>query len=185
MAWLLPRRLSLACLLLVFTACATTGSRIEELRRRAEAGDLGAQVALGHHYAAGDGVERDLVRAASLYRGAAEAGNAEGQLALGLLYREGAGVPQDHPEAARWIRRAAQSGHAKARYYLGIMHREGDGVPRDNVAAHAWLNLAAAALPQGEREQAARQRDWLSEVMTPVEIAEAQRLAREWAAGGR
>jgi len=44
--------------------------------------------------------------------------------------------------------------------------------------AHMWLNLAAA---QGF-EKAAELHDLLEENMTPVQLAEAQRLAREWKA---
>lgn len=47
---------------------------------------------------------------------------------------------------------------------------------RDYVPAHIWYNLAAA---QGD-EVAAQFRDDLAEQMTRDQIAEAQRLAREW-----
>ncbi len=44
-----------------------------------------------------------------------------------------------------------------------------------------WLNLAAA---QGF-EKAAELRDLLEENMTPEQLAEAQRLAREWTPEGK
>ena len=53
---------------------------------------------------------------------------------------------------------------------------QGHGVPQDYVSAHMWLNLAAA---QGE-EKAAERRDYVAALMTPEQIAEAQRLARKW-----
>lgn len=51
-----------------------------------------------------------------------------------------------------------------------------NGVPQDKAQAHVWLNLAAA---QGH-ELAAEIRETVAGIMTPADIAEAQRLAREW-----
>jgi hypothetical protein len=59
---------------------------------------------------------------------------------------------------------------------MGEMYRDGHGVPQDFILAHMWLNLATA---QGNPE-AEKMRDELAERMTPSQIAEAQRLAREW-----
>lgn len=174
-------RLTLLALVIALGGCTSTEEQLKTLDQKAALGDANAQFALGQKYLEGDGVDPDPVRAASLFRQAAEAGDHRAQLALGLLYREGAGVPQDPPEAVRWIRRSAESGNARARFVLGSLYEEGEGVQRDVVAAHAWFNLAAASLPPEERERAARRRDWLAEVMTPAQVAEAQRLAREWA----
>jgi TPR repeat protein len=52
----------------------------------------------------------------------------------------------------------------------------GWGVPKDYVLAHMWWNLAAA---QGD-EEAVKNRDIAAGMMTPAQIAKAQRLAREW-----
>jgi uncharacterized protein len=61
------------------------------------------------------------------------------------------------------------------------MYVQGQGVPRDYVQAHMWFNLAASRFTgeAGHNIDAAA-RDDLSEEMTPAQIAEAQRLAREW-----
>ncbi len=97
------------------------------------------------------------------------------------MYGNGQGVPQDDAEAARWYRKAAEQGLAKAQYRLGIMYYKGQGVPQDYVQAHMWFNLAAAGLPPGEyHDNAAEIRDLVAKLMTPAQIAEAQRLAREW-----
>src|SRR3546814_8809251 len=50
----------------------------------------------------GRGVERDLVKAAELYRAAAEQGLAEAQHNLGYLYERGLGVGRNPAEAAVW-----------------------------------------------------------------------------------
>ena len=56
------------------------------------------------------------------------------------------------------------------------MYENGDGVPQDYIQAHMWFNLAGA---RGDA-QGIKDRDALSREMTPDQIAEAQRLAREW-----
>jgi hypothetical protein len=46
-----------------------------------------------------------------------------------------------------------------------------------------WLNLAASRFPaseKDERDKAVIARDMVASKMTPVQIAEAQKLAREW-----
>jgi TPR repeat protein len=60
------------------------------------------------------------------------------------------------------------------------MYATGRGVPQDYVQAHMWINLAASRPTGEERETAAELRDLLRTQMTPEQIAEAQRLAREW-----
>jgi hypothetical protein len=85
-------------------------------------------------------------------------------------------VPQDDREAVRWYRLAAERGYALAQYNLGRMYYFGKGVPQDYVEGHLWWNLAAA---QGD-EDAAKNRDIVARLMTPAQLAEAQRLAREW-----
>ncbi len=102
------------------------------------------------------------------------------------MYSEGQGVPQDYAEAVKWFTKAAEQGHAKAQNNLGLMHEEGRGVPQDYVQAHMWYNLAAAGSPPGEaRDEAAKDRDTVAKLMTPAQIAEAQRLAREWQPRGQ
>ena len=110
----------------------------------------------------------------------AEQGNADAQYSLGLAYHEGEGVPQDHAEAVKWYRLAADQGEAKAQANLGLMYAIGEGVPQDYVLAHKWINLAASRLTGEEREKRVKARDSVAEKMTPEQIAEAQRLAREW-----
>ncbi len=80
------------------------------------------------------------------------------------------------------LRRLAEQGDATAEAVLGSMYYEGrSGAPQDYVLARMWLNLAAA---QGF-EKAAELRDLLEENMTLDQLAEAQRLAREWKAKGK
>jgi hypothetical protein len=84
-------------------------------------------------------------------------------------------------EAVKWLHRASDQGNADAQLTLGCMYAEGKRVPRDHVSAHKWLNLAAASLAGRSREEAAKHRDRISEVMTAAERREAEALARQWA----
>ena len=79
-------------------------------------------------------------------------------------------------EAIKWFRKAADQGDADAQLLLGSLYLTGNGVPQDYVIAHMWLNLAAAH----GKEEAAEGRDHAEKLMTPAQIAEAQKLAREW-----
>ncbi len=86
------------------------------------------------------------------------------------------GVPQDYAEAAKWFGKAADQGEAKAQFNLGVMYDNGYGVSQDYVQAHMWYNLAEA---QG-RTAAARNRGRVAKLMTPAQIAEAQRRVGKW-----
>ena len=110
------------------------------------------------------------------YRKAAAQGQADAQYNLGGMYAKGEGVPQDHAQAMDWYRKAAEQGYAAAQFNLGVMYDNASGVPQDFVQAHKWFSLAAA---QGEAD-AIKNRDAIAAKMTPAQIAEAEKLAREW-----
>ena len=87
----------------------------------------------------------------------------------------------DYAAALREFRPLAEQGNAKAQNNLGLMYVGGLGVPQDYVQAHMWLDLAASRYPPGEdRDRAVKNRDIYAKMMTPAEISEAQKLAREW-----
>ena len=111
------------------------------------------------------------------YRLAADRGDASAQFNLGIIYDEGLGVPRDYAEAMKWYSRAANQGFASAQYNLGAMYFEGRGVPEDFVQAHMWFNLSSQAQDNWHMTQ---DRDMTARLMTPAQIAEAQKLAREW-----
>ena len=113
-------------------------------------------------------------------RARAEQGDASAQFNLGNMHANDEGVPQDYSEAMRWYRLAAEQGDAGAQFILGVMYADGEGVPQDYVQAHKWFNLAAASAEVASREAYVEARDDVAARMTPSQIAEAQRLAREW-----
>lgn len=72
--------------------------------------------------------------------------------------------------------KAAEHGEPAALYDLGLLYSTGQGVEQNFIEAHKWFNLAAL---RGLR-RAAVDRTELARDMSLMEIAEAQRQAREW-----
>ena len=89
-------------------------------------------------------------------------------------------MPQDNQEAASWARKAAEQGQVEAQYNLALSYANGEGLPQDYIQAHKWLNLAAPLSPGEVMDNDRLLRDKLAEKMTASQVAEAQRLAREW-----
>ncbi len=85
----------------------------------------------------------------------------------------------DYAAALREWRPLAEQGHAMAQTFLGVMYSKGQGVPQDYVLAHMWFDLAAWP-GQSLRDLVIKDREAVAAWMTPAQIAEAQRLAREW-----
>ena len=123
----------------------------------------------------------DYATAIREWRPLAKQGVADAQYNLGVMYGEGLGVPQDYAKAVGWWRKAAEQGHATAQYNLGVAYHNGEGVPQNYAQAHMWHNLAASRFPPGEdRDKVVKNRDHVAKKMTPAQISEAQKLAREW-----
>jgi TPR repeat protein len=82
---------------------------------------------------------------------------------------------------AKSLRKLAGQGDAEAQSRLGSMYYQGQGVPPDQVQAHKWLTLATITFTnKPERDQAIKVRNSVATQMTPAQIAEAQKVAREW-----
>jgi uncharacterized protein len=145
------------------------------LLKLASDGDAEAQYFLGHMYRAPLFVPQDYVAAMAWYRKAADQRNAEAQHMIGLLYDEGLGVPQDYGHAVRWYRRSANQGSWRGQFGLGHMYNFGRGVTQDHVQAYMWLTLVVAVEPMYRLDL-----NYIAAKMTPAQIAEAQKLAREW-----
>ena len=97
--------------------------------------------------------------------------------------------------AMKWWRRAAVRGNTSAQMKLAYLYGDGrGGVPIDYTEAYKWYDIAAAivgarvdGLPvaashKGEKDNSDQlwYRDQVAKHMTSEQIAEAQRLAREW-----
>jgi TPR repeat protein len=73
---------------------------------------------------------------------------------------------------------AAQAGAPDALFELGMLYATGLDVEADLVVAHKWFNLAAM---RGNRSALAHRIE-LAREMSASQIAQAQKLAREWLA---
>lgn len=106
----------------------------------------------------------------------ARQGDANAQYHLGVMYHNGFGVTQNLQEAINWYRKAAEQGLAAAQYNLGVMYHNGGKVKQDYVQSYMWFDIAEinGAL------QAGSNREVTASKMTPAQITEARRLAREW-----
>ena len=91
------------------------------------------------------------------------------------MYTKGKGVTQDYKEAVKWYRLAAEQWYADAQNNLGVMYANGEGVIQDYIRAHMWLNLAAS---KGNKT-GGEYREKITKMMTPAQIADAQKMARE------
>ena len=177
------------------TNATTMQRRCRSSVRLADQGDAFAQYDLGVMYANGQGVPQDYAQAVAWYRKAADQGNAAAQTNLGVMYarrpRRAAGlragrrlVPQGRRPGER--RRAGQP-----RRDVRQRPRRAAGLcPRSYVA-----QLGGVALDDATRQmrskcamtapRAVKARDDVAAKMTPAQIAEAQRLAREWKPSSR
>ena len=99
---------------------------------------------------------------------------------LGVMDSKGQRGAQDYAEAVRWYRKAAEQGLPDAQFYLGLMYGKGQGVPQDYTQAHLWFNLAASRTTGEDQQKHAKARDVIADMMTAAQVAEAQKLAREW-----
>ena len=157
-------------------------------------GNSGALLALGSLYELGKGVPRDQKKAEELYstavsrgsfvatelakeRVGAAKGDADAEYRLGELWLGGGvGLVEDIDEALRLINKAADKFHPGAISALGFMYKKGWKVPQDYVMACKWYNIGAA-LGDGRSKH---ERDAIAKMMTPSQLADAQKLAREW-----
>lgn len=182
--------------------------RFEEIRASAENGELSAQETLAHFYLNGSGTARDCERARRWLRKAADGGRTSSQTQLAMWLWLGhplrdsspeARIPESPAEAALWFLRAAEKGDEFASFTIGTMFARGEGVKQDFVQAYKWFSVAANSSTQEDAdlltpwglgifqptrlstaELASQARDRMALRMTPQQIDEAQRLAREF-----
>lgn len=87
-------------------------------------------------------------------------------------------TPRNATEYIEQLRAKAERGDTEAQNLLGGLYYFGQGVPLDDAKAYMWFSVAAG---QGS-QKAIQWQDIVARSLTPAQIAEAQRLAREWLA---
>ena len=108
----------------------------------------------------------------------AEEGDALAQvLVAGSYFMMG---PTRYPEAVVWYQRSAEQGHPEGQLGLAQMYAYGFGTDQKFVHAYMWSSLAERGLRPSRRYRAKEVRKDVVQWMTPDQIAEAQRMVREW-----
>lgn len=154
---------------------------VTELLPLARKGNAAAQYYIALLLHQGKGLPEDNRAAAEWARKAAAQGNADAETLLGFLYVQGQGVPRDDVEAARWFEKAALKENWTGQMKMGMCHMCGLGLPLDYLKAYMWFDLATARSTGHDQMLNRNLRDTFAGMhLTPAQIAEAQRLAREW-----
>ncbi len=111
----------------------------------------------------------------------ADQGESEAQVNLAELYATRQVVPEDQEEAVKWYRKAADQGYSDGQVSLGLWLTIGKSNAQDNAEA---IELLRASVPSSlfdmDKRKFAEARDELAAKMTPQQVAESERLAREW-----
>ena len=178
-------------------ATKNSGAQVAD-DRRDPFRDAKAQSRLGTMYATGRDVPQDYVQAHKWFNLAAASGDTEAAQALhraasqmtpeevaeaerlaqewqlgdaGLAFTRG-----EHEKALELARPLAERGGAYAQSLLGSMYLAGKGVPQSDLQAFVWASLAANS---GD-PHLIKIRDRIGLRLTPEELAEAQKLVKEW-----
>jgi TPR repeat protein len=125
------------------TLPTVTKSRLDLLIEAADAGDPFSQNALGCRLRAGEGVKRDLPRAARYFKMAADQGNVEAMVNYGMALEGGSGLAQNMAMAAEYYERAMDAGDSWGMFCYADMLEFGKGVPKDEARAVQLFKLAA------------------------------------------
>jgi TPR repeat protein len=133
----------------------------------------------GARYATGQGVARDVERAAGLFRRACDQGSARACNNLGVLYHQESGaIPRDDAQAARLFMAACDAGYMPACYNLGLLYEPAEnGKPRAaelfRRACHGGHQPACTKLRQATK--IARPGSMESEAPEPCTTRDGQR----------
>ncbi len=148
---------------------------IPELIAFAAKGDAKACLELGDRSLEGDGVPRDVTKAAALYEQAAKAGAADGWFRLGKIYHDGLLDVPDYGKALDYFTTAAKAGVVEAQHNIGAMLVSARGVKRDYIEGLAWLIVAKQAGAPSDAETQVRARV----SRRPADIAAAEARAAD------
>jgi TPR repeat protein len=156
---------------------------VKELLPLAHSGNATAQYYIARMLQEGKGLPEDKKAAFSWAQKAAAQEDGAAEALLGIIYAQGRGVPRDDNEAARWFHKAAARGNAIGQSKMGMCCLHGVGVPKDSVKAYMWFDLAASASTGHDYVCNCDLRDTIATLgLTPAQIAEAKKQAREWKA---
>lgn len=150
-------------------------------RKAAEQGLVITQVVLAKIYEGGYHVPQDYAEAAKWYLMAAERGDLNSQETIALFYWSGKGIPANRVRAHMWANLAVVGEQSYSEDRVSALNaiNAGPGTPEEK-----GLAIQILSIKRPERSSFAEMvfgmRKSIEASMTPAQIAEAQRLAREW-----
>lgn len=125
---------------------ARNSESIPELTKKAEQGNVNAQLKLGYAFLKGQREKINYQKARDWFHKAANQGNPQAQFELGKNYEGGRGVKIDLNKAFTWYRKAALSGNVQAQIRISIEYFYGSVVPEDKKKSKKWFLLAKESL---------------------------------------
>lgn len=152
-------------LMVSFLACSSWGvaeetglnaqqylSRLPEIQKEAEAGNVSEQSRLAILYMAGIEGKPDYKNGAYWLKKAAKQDSVFAETLLAFMYVEGLGVPQDFDEAVHWARKSAAYNNYAGQLIMGALYEAGAGVSQSDRKAAEWYEKSA----QYEKDMGAR-----------------------------
>ena len=125
-------------------AASATNTVMDELSKRANAGDAQAQFELVLKLEIGQGCPANPAEATRLLKLAAQSGLKEAQYRLGDHFLRGeAGYTQDNEKAIEWLRKSAEQDYDAAQFSLGWCYEFGLALNEDLRLAATWYQKAA------------------------------------------
>jgi uncharacterized protein len=146
------------------------------VHKAADQGNVEAQIILGSMYEGGHGVPQDYAAAVSWFRKAANKGSAHAQYDLGIMYNKGTVSRRTMRLLRAGFERRPTRETPRVKGYLG---------PCMPMVAACRRTMSQPTCGstwrlQVETKGGTELRDRVANLMTPAQIAEAQKLAREW-----
>jgi TPR repeat protein len=133
---------------------------LEEIQKRAAAGQADMQRALGHMHLAGvKGAKKSYSEAFKWFSAAAARNDSLAMDRLGLMYLMGLGMPQNFEEAFALFKRSADLQCSQGEFHLGVAYQYGLGVQADKHRARFWIERSA------DREDAIPEAYWGYELL--------------------
>ena len=146
-------------------------------RKAAGQGRREGELGLGMRYLFGQGVAQDLEEARRWLTPAANQGHPYAQFLLAKMFESGQGGPVDTASAAKYYEPAANYGIPEAQYRLGLLLASDRSNGASQISAYKWLVLA-----QDSVKESATSAQELHKLLTPSQLAQAEREIAEWRA---
>ena len=150
----------------MFDGAAFRENAWDNILRRAQQGEVQAQIDIAYGYLDGDPfweVQRNIPEAIRWFTEAANQGHSLAAYNLALLFQQGEeGIQPDPQLGLEWLTYSAQLNYGLAQLHTADCYQQGKGCPANPALAHAWYSLPIIAdngLPEAARKKA-RQRKY-------------------------